>query len=509
MARSAYLLILAAPSVLAVPAVLAAQTAEPGPPAEHGCRETLAWVVDQIERNYPGFADQVTDATRSDYEALREEARRLAAPLEADARCHEVLRDYLEFFRDRHLRISYSARAAGRTDGAAGPTDDDVRRRFADWPKRSVSEAEARAYLDARRGRLDPVEGIWETVGSAYRVAILPAEEDESGERYEAVVLRADGVWWTPGQIKARLERTGEGRYASTYYMGDHSPRESEARLREGVLVLEDPGTKLARLHPDNPSGYDRERYEAPDDEFAVVRLDDATLLVRLPDFGYEHASVIDSLVEAHREALTSSPNLIVDLRGNSGGATASYRPLRPLFYTGPVVLPGMSMYATEENIGVWASLLERPDLPERLRSEVEEPLRRMREHAGGFAPEPDDTVRLGPALPRPERVIMLTDRFCVSACEALVLEGLQSDKVTTVGTNTGGFLDYGNAVPRHPPAPGFRLHLPIARSNRLPETSYDYVGIDPEIRLPDHVIDPVAWVRERLRTRTGPEAWP
>jgi C-terminal processing protease CtpA/Prc len=118
----------------------------------------------------------------------------------------------------------------------------------------------------------------------------------------------------------------------------------------------------------------------------------------------------------------------------------------------------------------------------------------------GGFVTAAADTFRLEGPLPMPRRVAVLTDRGCASSCEAFVLAARQSDKVTLYGDNTGGLTDYGNVITDATPHPALRLYVPTARSNRLPEESYDVVGIPPHVRLPSEVLYPLKWVREQLR---------
>ena len=54
--------------------------------------------------------------------------------------------------------------------------------------------------------------------------------------------------------------------------------------------------------------------------------VDDSTALLRLPDFTETYKPLIDSLIATNLVALTAKPFLIVDLRGNGGGYTGSYR---------------------------------------------------------------------------------------------------------------------------------------------------------------------------------------
>jgi hypothetical protein len=491
---------------LAAPGAAAADTCE--------CAASFAHVTGYVERNYAGFPDKVTAATRAEYAAARDAlgARAAAVPAGDDAACHALLVAYIDLFRDRHLSVSYrpappaGGAGAGAGGDAAPPGDDAIRARFADRPARAVTEEEARALLAQRQQVRSPIEGIWEMVGADYRLAVLPPAPAElpggppAPRRYEAVTLRADGAWWVPGQIKARLEETGPGRFAVEFFMRDHTPRGTTAELADGVLVVEGL-SPWARVWPDDVAGYDPERSRADASrELAVRRLDEETLVVRLPDFNGRLAPRIDSLVQAHREELARTPHLILDVRGNGGGADISFHPFRPLFYTRPIITAGLSMLATAENIASFEALLAERGLPADLLGLLERYVQEARAHEGGWVPAPADTFRLAAALPAPRRVAILADRWCASSCEALLLAARQSDKVTIYGENTGGLTDYGNVMTVATPCPSLRLHVPTARSGRLPAEAYDLVGIPPDVRIPPSVLYPVEWVSGRMK---------
>jgi hypothetical protein len=431
------------------------------------CPSILAFTIGWVERNYPGFQDKVGAAERPAYAAMVG-------------------------------RLQPRAAAAIREPAEPGEAAYAV----SDWPTRAVTEESVRGEL-LRRGAWSPVEGIWEVVGADYRLAVVPAEASPRGPRYDAVILRAGMSGWSPGEVKARLEETSPGRFEVEYFMGNRTSRSTTAELRRGLLLL-DGLSRWARMHPGDEAGYDPARFRADTGaETSVRRLDDRTMLIRLPSFGPAHATKIAELVRERWADLTSTPDLIIDVRGNHGGTDVSFYPLRPLFYTRPIVTEGLSIFATADHIAYGENLVE--EAPPAYRAHLEAMVARMREFAGGFVTAAADTFRLEGPLPMPRRVAVLTDRGCASSCEAFVLAARQSDKVTLYGDNTGGLTDYGNVIPVATPHPAIRLYVPTARSNRLPEESYDVVGIPPDVRLPSEVLFPLEWVQEQLRD--GPRA--
>jgi Peptidase family S41 len=228
--------------------------------------------------------------------------------------------------------------------------------------------------------------------------------------------------------------------------------------------------------------------------EPAAHWVDDSTAVLRLPDFGQRRKAAVDSLVAAHRERLLATPYLVIDVRGNGGGWTEVYASVIPLLYTGPIQIPGMDAWASEGNVAYAKTMLASDRLPAEIRTEVEALVPRMEAAPGSFVPlAPDTVVRMDTVHPLPRAVALLVDRRCASTCEQFVLDARQSAKVTVMGAeNTGGLTDYGNA--RTIPLPsGFRrLHLPTARSRRLPANPMDMVGIEPAVKVPADEARPV-----------------
>ncbi len=229
---------------------------------------------------------------------------------------------------------------------------------------------------------------------------------------------------------------------------------------------------------------------------------DDSTAVVQLPDFGDRYKPGIDSLIAAHRERLLATPYLVIDVRRNGGGWTASYDSVVPLLYTDPILVHGMEGWASEGNIAYMRQMLA-SDRAEGMKRAIRALLPKMEARRDEFVTIMEDReVRLETVHPLPRAVALLVGRGCVSTCEQFVLDTRQSRKVTVMGAeNTGGFLDYGNVRRVQLPSGRRVMQVPTARSRRLPESPMDVVGIAPEVRIPKGETDPVAFARRYLRS--------
>ncbi|MBW3569958.1 MAG: S41 family peptidase [Gemmatimonadetes bacterium] len=244
----------------------------------------------------------------------------------------------------------------------------------------------------------------------------------------------------------------------------------------------------------------------AQEPRLSVAFLDDSTALLTLPDFGQRWKGAIDSLVAAHRERLLATPYLVIDVRGNGGGWTASYASVLPLLYTDPIHVDGIEGWASEGNVAEARRMVESPDTPEQLKAQIRPMLGLLEANRGRFVRfAGDDTVTFDTVHPLPRAVAIVADRRCASTCEQFLLDARQSRKVTVFASeNTRGMLDYGNLRTVRLPSGARRLAVPTTRSLRLPENPMDLVGIAPGVRIPPGETDPVRFAARHLRSHGG-----
>jgi len=478
--------------LLLLPFVVRGPTA---PRQAPGCVTQIEWAAEFASRNYAGYQDKVTPATRPAYQALLDSLREQATNIPNDAQCDPLLRRWVAFFRDRHLGFSRRSAApvVGTPPTAAEPPND-VRARFANWERRAIDEAQVRSPLDQPTNRLDPIEGIWQSSDGAYRVAIL--RDSAAGREFAMTILRADSVYWMPGQLKAAFVRDGNG-YTTRFFMRDHSEQAWSGRVERNVLRFSS-GSMWIREWPARADDITpMERRMTLDGRFAAYDVAPGTVLVRIPTFNDPKG--IDSLFNVEGERIRNADRLIIDVRGNGGGSDYNYRELTPLLYTGPVRLIGVDMLATEDNIASQFALGADTAYPEGQRRQILSAARAMEHHRGEWM-RGDDGTRRGKALAKPRVVAILVDAGCASSCEQFLLEARQSAKVTLYGSNSGGVLDYGNVRGTQMPGSTLVLQRPITRTRRLPREPIDNIGIPPNVRIPEDIVLQVPWVLSQMK---------
>jgi len=210
--------------------------------------------------------------------------------------------------------------------------------------------------------------------------------------------------------------------------------------------------------------------------------LSEQTALLRVPSFEGAHRVALERLVSQHRDAILARPELVIDVRGNDGGNSSTFRVLAELAYARPVAMRGADVLSTPENIEAWKRML--PTLHADERRFMRQVIARMQEQPGEWVNYfADARYRRESSWPQPSRVAVLTDSGCGSACERFVLEVRQSPKVRVFGRSTAGNLDYANLRP-HPLPSGQMLWVGTTRSHDLPHSAIDAIGLPPHVPM-------------------------
>ncbi|MBS0190100.1 MAG: S41 family peptidase [Phycisphaerales bacterium] len=449
----------------------------------------VSFLIEYVERNYAGFSTKLNERNREEYTRLTGRLREQAS-IFGDAEIASPIRDWLDFFRDRHLTLESTANPVDPLKSAA------VERLPAPWTAESL-----RAHLE-KSGSQDSLEGIWSISGSGARVAILrrPLVGDLEGS-----MIDTQATGWEPGDVKLRLRRSGSGIIQVRYWPADRRVVEGTAiqQCDGNLLSLSaPPNVRLVREWPKPDAPFDVDRV-VPSREFFVRRVSPTTLWVRFPDFLYKNAAAVADLLESHRGMIESTPNLIIDIRNNGGGDDNVYRGLLALTYTRPIYKIGVEYLATEQNIQAWERWLEIRDRlsPESKRS-VEKLVAKMRSNVGafvGWGERPFSIERFDSVMATPRRIGILIDH-AKSSGEQFVLEARQSRKTTLFGRGgTDGVLDFANVRTVPLPSGKFLLHYPTSRSMRLPDEPVDPAGIGPDIRIPESEEDDISFVQRWL----------
>jgi len=460
------------------------------------CAADLSLLERKMHVDYAGYAMELRGQRLRDFAAMKAATQLRADTTRGDA-CYFVLRDFVEWFDDPHLFLY--ERAA--IDSA------ETRRRAAAVERRSISESDARRYFQTRGARLDPIEGIWYDRG--LRVAIVP-DSSRLPNGYLAIVLVGDTSSWPAGAVRARITRRAANAYDVALSTPSYARVHRRGAIYRHVLLRLSPGI-WGKEFPVAPA--DSGTLDPVDPHRPVLYRRNGTMVFAIPSHdGFRN--VVDSLVNANRDALAHADRMIIDLRGNEGGGsqmTESLEPFVSLAKEKPSPFPtdGAFMLSSDDQIS-YARRGFGPETTAFVRSLVE----RLRAHPGELVPLDDPETPKRPPAPRdwvvssgPRAVGVLIDRGTVSASEVLVLTALRSPRTTVFGEPTAGALDYQTAsiVSISPREKRWYLgYGTITRSRELPRGGMRGRGIPPQVPLDlSKLADPVGFVdRALMRSR-------
>jgi len=466
-----------------------------GAPPTPTCRQTVDSLDSRIRQNYAGFLLEVFGARRSAYESLLRRVRK-----DADRRAFEVCFPALDkittWFDDPHLFVFQSA----TTDSA------DAEHLRASVQRLTVSESGVRTELASRRKRPDPIEGIW--YDGATRLAVVPAPSGAPHE-FVAVLLASDTIGWQAGDVRAHMRRTRDGEYATTLITRAFAEQQHTARLHRRVLLRFSPGM-WGKAFP--VVAADSGTLDSVDAHRPRVVVRPRSVLVSIPSHDPRFATLLDQQIRAAADSIRARKLLIVDLRGNEGGASFTTRALDPY-------VNSADTRVTPYDSGVPVAMSSPAQMNAARRMAGNDTSAFVRGLVARMQANPGKLVVLdtsqaasarAPVLPGDWHVVVMVDRGTVSAAEVLVLRALRSTRATVVGDRTAGALDY-QSVQIISLGTGNRrwaLGYPTITAHAdLPRRGMRGKGIPPTVRVNwDTLDDPIAEMERRFAPpRTAP----
>ncbi|MCB0762550.1 MAG: peptidase S41, partial [Flavobacteriales bacterium] len=399
---------------------------------ECDCASNYQWLKKTIEQNDAGYQYVVDSKGIDAYKAHCAKYAPLAKEAQEAEACAEVLAQWLKFFRNGHLWIGVNQETG---DGqSAAPSDDDIRKQFAEWPKHSYKEREFQHHVEQLK--TPTFEGIW--MSPPYEIGIM-----QEGNRYVGFIIEADGVYWQKDQVKLEINTTAADTSA-VYYMKNHSSVAfddvklvSDNYLQIGDILLE-------RKSPRFPGNDRMGQYMRLNATYVPLfeRLSPQTCLIRIPSFSFSEKVLIDSLLEEHWDEITSTEHLIIDVRNNGGGSDISYNNLLPLIYTNPFRTVGVEFLSTPLNNRRMEEFMNDPAWSEEDRAWAREALKALEAHPGEFVNLESSRVsieELDSVYTYPRTVGIIINHGNGSTTEQFLLAAKQSQKVKLFGTTTVG----------------------------------------------------------------------
>ena len=296
------------------------------------CPESFEWMVNTFENNDAGFQYVIDKKGTEDYKKFTAGIREKIKTITNVNDCQDAMMEWLRYFRSGHIGVL--VKDAGEDDKT--PPAAEIREKYKNEKRTDLNEKQLITILEKKKNK-NPIEGIW--TDGVYTIGII--NDANAGKKYTAFIIKADSVYWMPKQVKAELLLKDDNKtFAVDYYMKDHSKDSTTAKL------INDSGSLLfmhndywKRTYPKCSLQRKKNYYVSFSSSklpFAET-LSDKTLYLRIPSFEAEQKKAIDSALAKFDHLITTTPNLIIDIRNGTGGSDASYRNIIPYLYTNPI----------------------------------------------------------------------------------------------------------------------------------------------------------------------------
>ncbi len=199
----------------------------------------------------------------------------------------------------------------------------------------------------------------------------------------------------------------------------------------------------------------------------------------------------VSSFVEKNHDKLIKANSLIIDVRNNGGGNDATYFPLLPYIYSGPVKLPTMGFWLSKKNKELFLGWFPEDAIAEaEANGELDAETKQLFEEIKAkenemvyygnkdYSFDEIDTI-----YSQPKKVAIIANSESASSAETFVYRCNQSDRVVTFGQNTAGVVDgfNGNDIEHD----CFTLRYPTSvRTKNIETEAIDPNGICPDVYL-------------------------
>jgi hypothetical protein len=442
-------------------------------------------MINTFEKNDAGFQYVIDKKGIDDYSKYTSAFKEKAIGVSTKFDCQKLMNDWLHYFRPGHIGVFIKEPETNSKEN----TDAEIRLSYKDEKTIDITEKQLTTILGKKKN-INLIEGIWSNAN--YTIGIIG--DENSHTKFTAFIIHADSVYWIPKQIKAELTSTGNDKaFSSLYYKRNHSAEAGQAKLinNEGTLLLLN-DVYWTRIYPAfKLTKKDELLVRISDSRLPFVeKLSDQTIYLRIPSFQQSEKVYIDSVLKKYHQLITSTPNLIIDIRNGTGGSDDAYKNIIPYLYTNPIREVGLQLYATELNAKAYERVAKQYADTENI-NYCNNVAKRMRENIGKFITTSNSTFSidsLNKIVPLPSKVAIICNQNNGSTDEQFLIAAKQSRKVKVFGHHTGGMLDISNMNFIDFPDNKFGLAYCMSKSFRIPNYCIDGIGIQPDYFIDDAV---------------------
>ena len=433
------------------------------------CQSDFQWMKKTFEENDAGFRYVLTQKGDEFYQQHNEAFLKKVKETTTKIECYQVMRDWKTFFRKGHFEI----RPLNLENSQANTSHDN-------WETLNISLEKFKEQLINKKNT--DYEGIWKS--GPYTIGIKKIKDE-----YKGFIIEADGRQWKIEEVKLIINADN----STTYYMGDYSSENFKKAEMLGDKYLQLGYITLERVFPKSKSNATIERYykaisaETP----YLEKINDNTLLLRIPSFDSSQKKDIDSVLLANQNLITNTKNLIIDLRDNGGGSDKSFEKILPILYTNPIETVGVELFSTPSNNQRVKNFISHPQASKELKDWARKAYEKLSNNLGNYVNLDSTRVsitKFDTIQQFPKKIGIITNGQNASTTEQFLLAARQSTKVKLFGQTTFGALDISYTYPAESPCGDFELWYCLSKSLRIPEMTIDGKGVHPDYYIYNNI---------------------
>ena len=442
---------------------------------ECNCKQATDLLIETIEKAYPGFSEKTSDKLL--YNKFKKNISLKSENIDNDTDCIRILKEYLAFFRDKHIGIHL------------------IENKEKNILKRKTIQVENLKNITTSKNK---IVGLWKISNSDINIGIIKSNEDTY------IGFGIKNINSTNKNDYPIIFELFSDNTATLY--GNKIIKAKYKIYKNSILTFHYNTVPLILIKtkplPDLTNDEIQEKIKELSGLY-IKQLSKETTIIRLPDFSYNKVESINKLINNNKVLLENSQNLIIDIRGNMGGTDMAYKKLLPYVVTNPIRIIGVEYLATQNLIDELQKILnENKDMDNTDRKNLEREIKLYKNNLGHFVKTDErevKVIKIEPANKSPKQIVIIVDEDVASSAEDFVYKARQSKKVKILGTPTAGVLDYGAVRPYKFKCEKYQLYLPTFRILRLPEYPIDNIGLQPDIYLDKSVKNWIEFAKEYL----------
>lgn len=465
--------------------------------------KTFDWAVNIFEENDAGYEAMIARKGEDAYKAGNIKFRKKIKNIKNDTDFSHLMYSWCKSVRKGHL---YFFSNSNSNHFEQEISDENKRRK--DSLKTNITEQEYLSSLNSK-SVLHPLESIWWDA-AGFRIGFVPDKEIEGG--FNGVIFTVppkDSLYWDKGDIIMQLTPYEDNPMRYHIRMYDRIRNQVKADRMEflvgdktlfGIIPAKSLWEKEGIKRHKRPS----ELYEyyafIGHRKLFIKRLSDKTTYLYINSFDGRNKNAIDEFITNNDSILSSSENLIIDIRNCTGGSTDSFSSLMPFIQTGITRQLPIRFKATE----LYAQYIK--SLREKAISENDSSMvgytdfitREMENKKDGFfypfSDKPYEIKFRNETLTFPKKIGIITHGYNASTDEHFLRLCKQSFKTKIFGHTTYGALDVANMIDIKSPDGKFILGIAISIDIGTEDFPIDDIGIQPDFYI-DPFIERFGWI--------------